>query len=91
MEKILVRLDFRWLSFDNEYRLTSNVFEWGFHVLPQKGDLLNFEDFEMVGYEEKENKSYKAINGNLFAFHHKLFTEFEGKKIIELAFGNWDD
>jgi hypothetical protein len=78
--------------FGKEYRLTTKSFEWGYPVLPQKGDLLNLEDFENIGIQEPfSKKSYDVIMGNLFPLSHLYFTQEEGKKIIEMCIGDWGD
>lgn len=91
MEDILVVLNIRFISGNDEFSLVSNVFKWGYKILPEIGDLINFSHFEMIGTMECDEISYNAINHNYFPFHHKVFTELQNHRCIELCFGDWDD
>ena len=79
------------VSSNRKFTAYSEIIEWSF-PLPIRGDIISFEDehnsFKMI-YRTDEHKY--NIHGNAFEYKYKTYFSYEGKIVLQLMFGDFED
>ena len=67
------------LFFDNDYSFHSNISEWPFDVLPEKGDLASLIEFEEIGFFFENAKKCDFLWGGDLCKYVKKSFDFDTK------------